>query len=343
MIGNRFWHSEEQLETEKNDGDGTKFKKESESACFPVNPSLPFLNLILIEDIDQLAWAKSVELTTPTQAGNKFLNSAQKVYRAKLRSKLEMRCYPFDRHLIPAILGVRQWRVNNDLKCKWKLESKRPPNDWFNGDEGYEEDHFVVNLKDTFTDQWDELKKLKYKPEVQILKEGKGKPVLCLKLERDPSSFIINVAFPTFITVGVVLLSCYGADGPSIESVATGVLTLVASQLALQEKLPKKVYLTYAGIYLLSAYTFLFGLGIALTILGRNGASNLLDSDNVGFWIFLVFTVLWVAMHLVVYLDDQIFPYRVMRKMFRINWDDIEIPEEQMKFGEPLHKHAKKK
>ncbi len=45
-------------------------------------------------------------------------------------------------------------------------------------------------------------------------------------------------------------------------SVATGILTLVASQLSLQQKLPKKVYITYAGLYLICSYMFLFTLGI---------------------------------------------------------------------------------
>jgi hypothetical protein len=338
-----WWHSKEKLEIKKNEGHGTFFANEAESAYFPVNPSLPFLNLILIDNIDQLAWAKSTELKAPTAAGNKFLNSAQKVYRAKLRSKLEMKCYPFDRHIVPAILAVRQWRVNKELKHKWQLESKKPNEEWFNGAPSYDEDDFTVNLIDTWTDRWDELKKLYYPPEVRILKEGKGKPVLCLKLERDPSSFILNVVFPTFITVSIVLMSCYSPDGPSIESVATGVLTLVASQLALQEKLPKKVYITYAGIYLLSAYTFMFGLGIALTIMGRNGINNILNNHNAGFWIILIFAIFWGVLHLFILLDDLILQTKFMRRTFRVSWEDIEIPEQDIKNGELEHKKVPKK
>merc|ERR1719242_2332310 len=113
--------------------------------------------------------------------------------------------------------------------------------------------------------------------EPEVKETRKGKPVLCLKLERDPSSFYANVVIPTFITVAIVLMSFF-KDGGGIESIATGILTLVASQLALQEKLPKKVYITYAGIYLLTAYTFLLGLGIALTFV-ENLELNIMEDS----------------------------------------------------------------
>jgi hypothetical protein len=367
-----WWHSKEKLETKINDDGGALFVEESKSECFPVNPSLPFLNLILIENIGQLAKAESKEVLQSDgddgdnvdnvnnvdnvdnvddgdngdngdnvdngdngdNGDKKFLNFAQKVYRAKLRSKLEMKRYPFDRHIVPAIVAVRQWRTNG-IKHKWKLLRERPEDEWFGGDGGYPEDKHTVSLIDTWTDQWDELKKF-HEPEVRILKQGKGKPVLCLKLERDPSSFFLNVAFPTFITVSIVIMSCYSSGGPSIESVATGVLTLVASQLALQEKLPKKVYITYAGIYLLSAYTFLFGLGIALTIIESHDVNIMEDSG--AFWIILVFAVIWGALHLFILLDDRIGP-QYFREMFRAPWDKIIIPAEpNFKKGKLIHR-----
>lgn len=320
-----WWHSKEELEIKKNGGGGTFFTNEAESAYFPVNPSLPFLNLIMIENIDQLASAKSTELKEPTDAGYTFLNFTQKVYRAKLRSKLVMKRYPFDRHLVSAQLGVRQWRDKGD-KHKWQLLNTRP-DEWFNGDKGYEEDRSTVNLIEKHTDKFDELKTV-FQPEVRIPeKHGKkGKPVLCLKLERDPSSFFFNVAFPTFITVSIVLMSCYNSEGVNIESVATGVLTLVASQLALQEKLPKKVYVTYAGFYILSAYTFLFGLGIALTIIERYDWSVM--NFEAAFWIILVFAVVWGALHFLMFLDENIFRKRYFSDFLRESWDTILIPDE---------------
>jgi hypothetical protein len=317
-----WWHSKEELETDKNDGGGGFFKNEVESAYFPVNPSLPFLNLVMIENIDQLAWAKSTALKEPTDVGYTFLNSAQKVYRAKLRSKLVMKRYPFDRHLVCAILGVRRWHDKGDTH-KWQLLNARPDK-WFNpGHKVYEEDNSTISLLKSHTDKFDELKTV-FQPEVRM--KGK-KPVLCLKLERDPSSFFFNVAFPTFITVSIVLMSCYNSEGVNIESVATGILTLVASQLALQEKLPKKVYLTYAGIYLLSAYTFLFGLGIALTIIERYDL-NVMDDHEAAFWIVLVFAVNWAAIHFVMLLDEVFFRKRYFSEFFREPWDKILIPVE---------------
>jgi len=291
----------------------------------------------LIDSLGQLAKAEIKDLS-PIYGDKKFVNFAQKVFRAKLRSKLQMKRYPFDRHLVPAILAVRQWRTNG-TKHKWVLLSKRPEANWFDGDEGYKEDKYTVNLIDTFADELDELDELKKlnKPEVRILKKGEGKPVLCLKLERDPHAFFLNVAFPTFVTVSIVLMSCYGNEGPTIKSVATGVLTLAATQLALQEKLPKQVYITYAGIYLLVTYTFLFGIGIAVTVVERfftNGENkNILDYDG-PFWTIFAFTVIWGVLHLLMLLDIG---FKCFRGMFRVSWEEIVVPEENTIYGELNH------
>jgi len=340
-----WWHSKEKLEIKTNDAGGTLFVNEAKSECFPVNPSLPFLNLILIDNIEQLANAESKELLPQPSGDKKFLNFAQKVFRVKLRSKLEMKRYPFDRHLVPAILAVRRWRTDG-TKHAWELLPKRP-DEWFGGDKGYPEDRHTVSLIDTWTDEHDELKKRKPEVRIPVTRDSDnrvkhGKPVLCLKLERDPSPFYLNISLPTFITVSIVLLSFFSKGGASIASVATGILTLMASQVALQAKLPKTVYITYAGRYLLVTYTFLLCLGIALTLIERITSDkdmNILDYDG-ALWIISAFTVLWGVIHLFILLDYLGFPF--LRAMFRVSWKDIVVPEQKIELGELEHNAIEK-
>jgi len=337
-----WWHSKEKLVTKKNAAGGAIFTDETKSECFPVNPSFPFLNLILIDNMEQLAQAESKELEKPS-GDKKFLNFAQKVFRLTLRSNLEMRRYPFDRHIVPAMLALRRWRADDGTDHAWELLPKRP-DEWFVGKKAYGEDKQSVNLIDTWTDAHDELKKFRedLKPEVRILvsrKGKKGKPVLCLKLERDPSAFYANIALPTFITVSIVLMSFFSRDGADIASVATGILTLMASQVALQAKLPKTVYITYAGWYLLVTYMFLFFLGLGLTLIERitpDKDMNILDYDG-ALWIIIAFTVLWGALHLFAFLDYTGFPgFVFLRGMFRESWKDC-VPGEKFVYGKPEH------
>jgi len=86
------------------DSKETRFEKELESAFFPVNPSHPFTNLIVIEKMTDLSRASSEKAHNDTF----YINFAQKVYRATIRTQLNFRRYPFDRHNIHVILAVRK-------------------------------------------------------------------------------------------------------------------------------------------------------------------------------------------------------------------------------------------
>jgi len=335
-----WWRSQNKLETTDNAEGGKVFQKEAESDCFPVNPSNPFQNLTILEAISMLSKAQSTELYESNDK-LKYLNFAQKVYRAKLCTPLDMRCFPFDRHLVPAVLSVRQWFTTTidgkgTLKHKWDLLTERP-DEWFApGEKVYAEDRSTVNLIGSGSDNLHELKKL-IEPEVQITVEKDavdnevkkvGKPILCLKLERDPSSFYANVVIPTFIIVAIVLMSLFSKDGGSIDGIATGILSLVASQLALQEKLPKKVYVTFAGLYLIFSYIFLFMLGIAL-IATQNATGD--TSSGASLLSAHVFVAIWVVPHIFVVLDYVGLPF--LRNIMRNSWGELDVSRGTAKHG----------
>jgi len=157
------------------------------------------------------------------------------------------------------------------------------------------------------------------------------KPVLSLRLQRKPASAYANVILPTFTIISIVLMSIILAEEKvdSLKSIGIGLLTLVTSQVALSNKLPKKTYVTYAHMYIFFAYFYLFMLGVLLTSLSQYSKSGTgVDNDERVFEVLIgtvPFAGVWVLVHGIIFLDYILFNCRFLQYLFREEWKN-EIP-----------------
>ena len=80
------------------------------------------------------------------------------------------------------------------------------------------------------------------------------KPILCIVIERQPTSTMTRVALPVFILVSIAL-SVSGIEDSSFQdeygAAITSLLTLTVFSYSVQSSLPKLHYLTYADWYFL--------------------------------------------------------------------------------------------
>jgi ABC-type polysaccharide/polyol phosphate export permease len=131
-----------------------------------------------------------------------------------------MKEYPFDRHIIPMSLGTRKWKENK-VKHLWSILPSMP--DWV--DEPYPEDKCIINENVAWIDPHAEIGHL---PPVVHIKED-GKPVLCIRVQRDPSYFIYTVSIP----ICAIVLLCLSSFFLSFNNATDRLNAVLVSTLAL--------------------------------------------------------------------------------------------------------------
>lgn len=354
-----WWLSATKLKVTNDELTGEEVFDDEHNRSFPVNPSMPFLNIVSTRRLRTLSSAKCIELPENSTARNielaiggraKYLVQAQKVYRAVIRTQLDMRQYPFDRHLIAAVLAVRK-RKEEGKSCNWRL-LREIPRHWFNESDLYPEDTHVVSLQCQWLDPADELQSLtplvaykRFNVNGEIV-HGR-KPALCIRLEREPSIAIFNIVVPTFVIVNVVMMSFFVSwvFKYRMMSVSKGLLTLVTLQLYLNDKLPKKCYTTYASKYWIAVYLFLFLMGLKLVFMNaflihRSPMLIFTETDvsaqyvkHLDSLLSILALIIWWIPHVYIF-TDYVGIHQSMRKRFRIPWSKICIKSEIWKFGQ---------
>lgn len=337
-----YWRSENKLEVVRS-GDRKIFKHEVESSdCFPVNPSHPFANWIHLDEVKHLSRAESDHAPSLVTGDPPYFNFAQKVYQAKLQTKLNMTRYPFDRHLVPVILALRSWK--GDTPGRWELmtvfREEWLTQRWFpEGQKLYSEDKTVGHVKDYWEYYREELRQAGpgLEPLVELL-PGTNKPVIYLKLQRDPLPAIFYISLPAFIVVSIVLMTLIlpfdeteGAEGDAttypvdyMQAVGTGLLTLTASQMAMFNKMPDSTSVTIADKYMLLSYFFLFFLGVQMVVAAYTKAWTV----DTGIIIIGAFGCFWLLLHLVILLEYTR-RYQLCSRLFQQPWEKVKRPEER--------------
>ena len=128
-------------------------------------------------------------------------------------------------------------------KIKWKLCKEWPkwaPTKW-------PEDKMILSEQQTTPD-------LEYSHKRCFAYLDGKKPILCVRIERQPWNFMKRVAMPAFIVVSIAL-SISGIEGSDFEgeygAALTSLLTLTVFSYSVQSSLPKLPYLTLADRYFL--------------------------------------------------------------------------------------------
>ena len=180
----------------------------------------------------------------------------QLVSKVTVSTPLSLSRFPFDAHVVPFVVAERAWKEGG-VSHRWRLERAYP--DWAfkkfkNGQERpeYAEDQHCVNQK-IVSFKKSALEFLPPFPYFPIIQGNEGKPMLCVRLQRNPDESIINITLPVFVVVliglCVFLLQPDNTDMQYNSGLAS-LLTMTAYMFATSEKLPQDLpYLTLAHWY----------------------------------------------------------------------------------------------
>lgn len=113
---------------------------------------------------------------------------------------------------------------------------------------------------------------------------GLIRPRLCIRLQRDPSFFLMNVSLPMFAVILLCLSTFYlGYNNVElrVEAILISALAAAAHRSAIGDQIPLKTYFMYGDAYFLAIYGYLaiFCVKVILVYQGLN-------SDGVGFFYF---------------------------------------------------------
>ena len=240
---------------------------------FPINIDSIFLNQISAERIGGLCWTKyekqasegrleaglvsvsgcAVETITPARFSRTYAlyviclltprTQVQIVMNVTVHAPMGLRRYPYDRHIVPFCLGTRATKDTDGTLHKWKLSKEWPK--W--APAKYPEDKAILSETQATED-------LEYEHKQCFVYLETKKPILCVVIERQPTSTMTRVALPVFIVVSIAL-SVSGIKDTSFQdeysAALTSLLTLTAFSYSVQSSLPKLPYLTWADKYFL--------------------------------------------------------------------------------------------
>lgn len=276
--------------------------------------------------------------------------SVQMVFRATLKCTLNMAHFPYDRHIIPACILARSRKVKlpdkSKVKLQWvlSLQENGSPPPWVHLQ--YPEDKYVVSEINAWVDDSDEFQHLK--PFVYIT--AKSKLVLCLRIERNPTHFILSVCVPVCALVLLCMASFFlGFNNASarLQSVLISALSTVAFRTAIRNQIPTKAYMNTADWYFtgIFCYLALFVLKIVMVYQGQaddgvglfwydhNEAEDGNDFrrteklyqflDDLSSWML---TGIWLMIHILLILDTK---FKFLGKYLHPTWAKLfdSIPE----------------
>eukprot|EP00931_Biecheleriopsis_adriatica_P041724 TRINITY_DN23817_c0_g1_i1.p1 TRINITY_DN23817_c0_g1~~TRINITY_DN23817_c0_g1_i1.p1 ORF type:complete len:544 (-),score=104.15 TRINITY_DN23817_c0_g1_i1:407-1987(-) len=195
------------------------------------------------------------------------LVAVQRVVITTILAPMNIRRFPYDRHVIPIKLVVRSNKI-----LEWKL-SKHILETMEKTFKTFGEEEFVVNVMPVGqlgNLVWDQKPKAYFDT----------RPILYLRVQRDPKYFLLTIVLPIFIVVLVAMSSfSFRGDGdnlPRFNATLTSMLTVVAYKLTLQQGiLPQKPYLTMLDWYLLGVFFFHLACTVKILVVvqlyGKNG------------------------------------------------------------------------
>lgn len=177
------------------------------------------------------------------------------------------------------------------------------------------------------------------------------KPRLCIRLQRDPTPFFINIALPIFVVIMLCLSTFFlGFNNVElrIEAILISALAAAAYRTAVSAQIPAKTYFMVGDAYFVATYIFLgiFCFKVVLAYQGLNkdgvgffwydgkGGGDDDDDDDEGFtskkrryqdmddftsWVLLI---VWVIGHFFLMLEFMVpQEYRVVSRAFHPTWE----------------------
>ena len=169
----------------------------------------------------------------------------QIVVNVTVHAPMSLQKYPYDRHIVPFCLATRATIDAQGEWTKWELCKKWP--DW--APNKHREDKTILSETQTTPDlEYDHKRCFVYLDEM--------KPILCVRIERQPRNVMKRVAVPVFIVVCIALAVTGVKDknvtyGAEYTAALTSLLTLTALNYTVQSSLPTLPYLTLADWYFL--------------------------------------------------------------------------------------------
>ena len=163
--------------------------------------------------------------------------------KVTVHAPMSLQRYPYDRHVVPFCVGTRATKDADGTLHKWELSKEWP--EW--APARWTEDKTML-LEDQTTPD------LEYRHKRCFPYLGGEKPILCVRIERQPVNIMKRIALPVFIVVSIAL-SVSGIEESSYldeyGAALTSLLTLTAFSYTVQSSLPKLPYLTWADCYFL--------------------------------------------------------------------------------------------
>ena len=163
--------------------------------------------------------------------------------KVTVHAPMSLKSYPYDRHIVPFCVGTRNTKDADGTEHKWELSKEWP--EW--APARWTEDKTMLLESQTTPDlEYDHKRCFPYL-------RGE-KPILCVRIERQPVNIMKRIALPVFIVVSIALsVSGIGESSYLDEygAALTSLLTLTAFSYTVQSSLPKLPYLTLADCYFL--------------------------------------------------------------------------------------------
>ena len=163
--------------------------------------------------------------------------------KVTVHAPMSLQRYPYDRHVVPFCVGTRATKDADGTLNKWELSKEWP--EW--APARWTEDKTML-LEDQTTPD------LEYRHKQCFPYLDGKKPILCVRIERQPVNIMKRIALPVFIVVSIALsVSGIGESSYLDEygAALTSLLTLTAFSYNVQSSLPKLPYLTLADCYFL--------------------------------------------------------------------------------------------
>ena len=164
---------------------------------FPINPDKVFLNEVPTNKermaLRSLCWVRYMEGVV----------TCQYTFHTTLDIAFHVSDYPFDRHVIPFALALRQpssSALEAGVARPWTMLKERP--DWANNaGMTYRGDSVLVREKTPPASP--------FRHELPMVCWLKEKPVICLLVARNPRAFVLGTTLPVFLLVMVGLVSFF--------------------------------------------------------------------------------------------------------------------------------------
>lgn len=222
---------------------------------FPVNPLMICRNesakqATAVNVREHLCWVRY-------DAAHGIL-SVQMACQLAVTTPLNFKHFPFDRHVVPMQLATRAFLNADGQTLRWVLPPTIP--EWAEPTAHYDDDRKLLVEKVRRSEG-----EFQHMPAVVLLPDlslrPNDKPILCLRLQRKATKFILSVSLPIGMLVLLAGSTFFVPRAPSdlqLTATVTSALTVTTfrNTVITNDLPPNLTYLTYADWYIFGTFAF---------------------------------------------------------------------------------------